>query len=69
MRRGSCGGGIQVIERGNLRAEKVAYPEQTWCCVWRENTFCFDFKVEDLDDLIALLAELRDVEAEIAEDD
>jgi len=64
-----------MINRGNLRAEKVAYPEQTWCCVWtpfsghEDMGLCFDFKEEDLDDLIALLCELRETEAEVAEDD
>jgi hypothetical protein len=62
-----------VIDRGNLRAEKVAYPEQTWCCIWTpfdgHEDLCFDIKEEDLDDLIALLVELREMPPELADDE
>jgi len=66
-----------MISQGSLRAEKVAYPDQVWCCVWRsflgddneQVGLCFDFKAEDLDDMIALLQELRDLEPEICDDE
>lgn len=68
-----------MINQGSLWAEKIAYPEykEVWCCVWRNFTgeeedgirLCFDFRAEDLDDMIALLQELRDLEPEIVDED
>lgn len=60
-----------MLRKGKLRAEKIEYPDGVSCCVWRpfaggdEDTgLCWDFPADELDDLIALLEQLRDAPAE-----
>ena len=55
-----------MLKQGNLRGEKVAYPDGVGCCVWypmpgteEETGLCFDFSESDIDDLIALLWRLK----------
>lgn len=56
-----------MLKQGNLRGEKVAYPDGVGCCVWyplpgdgdEEAGLCFDFSESDIDDLIALLWRLK----------
>jgi hypothetical protein len=60
-----------MIRRGDLRADKTQYPDGVGCCLWR--TFpghgtgddegmgvCWDFSKDEIDDLIAMLGELKD---------
>lgn len=65
-----------MIRRGNLQAEKVrmADDNSVWCSLWSlfpsENVATglgFDFHAEDIDDLILLLQELKEEEAELFE--
>jgi hypothetical protein len=60
-----------MIRRGDLRADKTQYPDGTGCCIWRvfpgHDTgddegmgVCWDFPWEELDDIVAMLGELRD---------
>jgi len=64
-----------MIAKGRLRGEKVRYEDGVGVCVWipfvdddgvidEDVGSCMDFIEEDLDDLILLLEELRDMEAE-----
>ena len=65
-----------IHRRGSLRGEKILYPDGVGCCIWYpfdaeedENMgIAFDFPGEDIDDLIALLQQLNDAEAEIYEE-
>ena len=60
-----------MIRRGDLRADKTQYPDGVGCCLWRifpghgtgddEHVgVCWDFPAEELDDLVAMLQELKD---------
>ena len=60
-----------MLRRGNLRAEKVQYGDGIGCCIWRpfkgssgDMGSCWDFALDELDDILALLTELRDAPAE-----
>ena len=71
-----------MLKRGSLRAEKVQYKDGIGCCVWypilimddvedrinEQVGLCFDFSHDDIDDLIALLTELKGAEAELFEE-
>ena len=66
-----------MLRRGDLRAEKIEYPDGIGCCIWQicpditdDEGFgvCWDFEFELLDDIIALLIELKDAPAEPFED-
>jgi len=68
--------GGKVLKQGNLRGEKVAYPDGVGCCVWypmpgteEEAGLCFDFSESDIDDLIALLWRLKYAPAKPLESD
>jgi hypothetical protein len=63
-----------MIGKGRLRAEKVAYQDGIGCCVWypytdddgnEQSGLCFDFSASDIDDFIALLQQLRELEPDI----
>lgn len=66
-----------MIKRNDLRAEKVAYPDGIGCCIWRLFSgteeegvgICWDFSYDELDDIIALLEELKTVEPEEYKED
>ena len=64
-----------MLKQGNLRGEKVAYPDGVGCCVWypmpgtEETGLCFDFSESDIDDLIALLWRLKYAQAKPLESD
>ena len=66
-----------MLKQGNLRGEKVAYPDGVGCCVWyplpgdgdEEAGLCFDFAESDLDDLMTLLWRLRYAPAQPLESD
>ena len=57
-----------MIAKGRLRGEKIRYDDGVGVCIWipfeDDEGPCFDLLEEDLDDLISLLEELRDMEAE-----
>lgn len=69
----------KIYKKGKLRAEKIQYKDGVGCSIWEipdadhdeENWlyFCFDFSAGDLDDLIALLQMLKDVEPDKYEDE
>ena len=63
---------MTFISKGDLRADKVLYPDGIGCCIVRPfpgeegmTGIGFDFTYEEIDDLIALLQELKTIEAEI----
>lgn len=66
-----------MIKKGNLRGEKIKYPDGVGCCIWfpmgegeDEGTgLCFDFSADELDDMIELLTELKEIEPEIYEEE
>ena len=59
-----------MIAWNKLRGEKVKYPDGIGCAIWypfddmEDAGICFDFPAEDIDDLIALLQELKTLEPE-----
>jgi len=65
-----------MLRRGLLRAEKVEYPDGVGCCIWRvwedadeDMGVCWDFSFDELNDILALLTELRDAPAEVYEEE
>ncbi len=67
-----------IYRQGSLRGDKIQYPDGISCCVWypmcsyegsaedNEDTgICFDFAFSDLDDMIALLQQIKVAEANI----
>jgi hypothetical protein len=69
-----------MFKNGRLRGEKVKYPDGIGCCVWypfpnedgeddEDAGLCFDFGYDDIDDLIALLQEMKVTEPEIYQGD
>lgn len=62
-----------MFKKGKIRGEKILYEDGIGCCVWYpfgegedEGTgLCWDFSHDDIDDLIALLQEMRDAEPKI----
>jgi len=51
---------------GRMRGQKVRYSDGAGCCIWRtfpgnddKTGLAFDFYVEDLDDLISVLQQLK----------
>ena len=64
----------KAIKRGNLYGDKIQYEDGISCCVWypapeeddelEDFGLCFDFSYDDIDDLIALLEEMKEIEAE-----
>lgn len=59
-----------IHTKGNLSADKVDYPDGINCCVFYpfepggDTGMCFDFSFSDIDDMIALLQELKDAPAD-----
>jgi len=66
---------MTTYKKGNLRADKVKHDDGTSCCLWypfpgaegeeEDSGICFDFYYEDIDDMIALLQELKTVEPDV----
>lgn len=71
-----------IVRQGPLRGDKVRYNKgcgdvETWCCVWypfggaetdeEETGDCFDFHAGDIDDMIALLQKLKEMEVDDGE--
>lgn len=62
---------MAIHKSGNIRGDKVKYPDGIGCCIWHpfpddENTgVCWDFEFEDIDDIINLLITLKEAEPEI----
>lgn len=59
-----------AIKVGRLRGNKTEYRGEEMCCVWfplngkdDDLGICFDFLPEDIDDFIALLQKLKEMEA------
>jgi len=66
---------MAIIHRqGEFRGDKVLYPDGLGCCIWvpidedEDIGICFDFSYADIDDLILLLLELREAEADVYEE-
>ena len=68
-----------IYKRGRLRADKIAYPDGVGVCMWFPLTtgstgededcgLCWDIAGSDVDDLINLLLDIREAEAEPLED-
>ena len=65
-----------IYKKGNLRAEKIRYPDGIGCCIWipiseedDDVGLCWDFSFENIDNLIELLKTLKDVEPDSYVDD
>ena len=71
----------RVHVQGDLRADKIQYPDGVGCCIWyplpcADNTdgeiesagLCFDFHADDIPDMIKLLQTLQDAEPDVFED-
>jgi len=62
-----------IYRKGALRGDKIAFPDGVGYCVWyplddkpedEDMGMCFDFPAGDIDDMIALLQELKDATAD-----
>ena len=62
----------KIYKQGNLRGDKIKYPDGIGCCVWyplktkgkdEETSICFDFSYSDIDDFIKLLKDLKKAKA------
>ena len=65
-----------ILRKGEFRGEKVLYPDGIGCCIWipvepEDDSWglAWDFAFEDIDDLIALLQEMKTAEYRVFEDD
>jgi len=67
-----------MLKSGHLRGDVIQYPDGIGCCIWypfpveeadEEIGICFDFPMDDLDDLITLLQEMKTTEPELYEDE
>lgn len=64
-----------MLKSGKYRGEKILYPDGIGCCIWlpfeedESAGFAYDFSFEDIDDIIALLQEIKEVPAEVFEPD
>ena len=69
-----------IYAQGKLRGSKVIYDQSECCTVWHpmkdtdkiedeESGICFDFSAEQTEDLISLLQEMKENEADIYEPD
>ena len=60
-----------TLSRGALRGEKVQYENGVGCSIWYPDSdddeagFVFDFPVEDIDDMIALLRDIKVAQPDI----
>ena len=65
----------RVHVQGNLRTDKIQYPDGVGCCIWyplpgtEDAGICFDFHADDIPDMIKLLQTLQDAEPDVFEDD
>ena len=65
----------RVHVQGDLRADKIKYPDGVGCCIWypladtEDAGICFDFHADDIPDMIKLLQTLQDAEPDVFEDD
>jgi hypothetical protein len=57
-----------IIIQGKIKAEKILYSDGIGCTIWYEPGLCLDFDFEDIDDMISLLQQLKEVEPEIDEE-
>ena len=69
-----------MFRKGKLRGEKVQYPDGIGCCIWypfpgheegedEDTGLAWDFSFSDIDDLIAMLQEIKTAEPEIYEEE
>lgn len=65
----------RVHVQGDLRADKIKYPDGVGCSIWypltgtEEAGICFDFPACDLLDMIKLLQTLQDSEPDVFVED
>jgi hypothetical protein len=65
----------RVHTKGDLRADKIQYPDGVGCCIWyplagtEDAGICFDFHADDIPDMIKLLQTLQDAEPDVFKDD
>jgi len=67
-----------IYKRGRLRADKIAYKDGVGICMWfplasadgedEDCGLCWDIAGSDLDDLINLMLDVREAEAEPLEE-
>ena len=63
------------METTEAKSEKVLYPDGIGCCIWlvidpddEDVGLAFDFPFDDIDDLINVLQQIKETEAEIFEE-
>ncbi len=60
-----------MLKSGKYRGEKVLYPDGIGCCIWvpfgddEDSGLCYDFSFDDIDSIIDILKQMKDVEAEV----
>jgi len=65
---------MAYIRSKTFCADKVQYPDGIGCCIWHpfpgdeEHGLAWDFAYDDIDELIALLYDLKAMPADIYED-
>ena len=65
----------RVHAQGNLRADRIRYPDGVGCCIWyplpgtEDAGICFDFHADDIPDMIKLLQTLQDAEPDVFVED
>jgi len=63
----------ELLKKSEFRAEKIEYEDGIGCCIWRlfpnsdneDIGHCWDFAYDDIDDILYLLNELKEIPAEL----
>jgi len=65
----------KMLKSGNYRGEKVLYPDGIGCCIWlvidkddEDFGLAFDFSFDEIDDIMNLLQQIKETEADIFEE-
>ncbi len=64
-----------MLVSGKYRGEKILYPDGIGCHIWLpfegdESTgFAYDFSFEDIDDIINMLEQMKNIEATVYTDE
>ena len=62
-----------MIKTKKYRAEKILYPDGIGCSIWEpwgedeDVGLCYDFKFDDIDEIITLLHKIKNADAEAYE--
>ena len=67
--------GCTIHRSGKVRGDKIQYEDGIGCCIWypfkdmEDAGNAWDFDIDDIDDLIALLQHLKTVEPDVYEEE